>query len=198
MSSRTDSPLTYYVACSLDGFIAHTDGSHDGFFQDDPYLSEIFARFPDTCPGHLRAALGLADVENQWFDAVLMGRKTYDIGFQLGVTNPYPHLKQYLFSRSLAASPDAHVELVSNDAAGRVKRLKAETEKGIWLCGGAELATELFAQKLIDRLILKVNPFLMGAGIPVFAGVVPQTALDLTQSHTYSNGVIQLQYQVRL
>lgn len=159
--------LTYYVACSVDGFIAHTDGSHDGFSQDREYFADLFATFPETVPSHLRHLMNIY-AENKWFDAVLMGRKTYEIGLKDGVTSPYSHLKQYLFSRSLQHSPDVNVELVSDHPIERVTDLKRESGQGIWLCGGANLATTLFRHHLIDRLILKINPFLMGAGIPLF------------------------------
>lgn len=188
--------LVYYVACSVDGFIAHADGSHDGFSYDQDYFADLFATFPETVPTHLREVMGVS-ADNQWFDTVLMGRKTYEVGLKDGVTSPYSHLRQYLFSRSLPESPDANVELVSEQVVEVVQQLKAEDGKDIWLCGGANLASTLFANQLIDQLILKLNPFLMGAGIPLFADVIPQTALDLTNSKTYPNGVLLLYYNVK-
>jgi dihydrofolate reductase len=188
--------LTYYVACSVDHFIAHHDGSHDGFLPEGEHLTDLIETFPETIPAHFRNVLGI-DAENQWFDVVLMGRKTYEVGLKEGITNPYPHLKQYLFSRSLKESPDAQVELVWEDPVALVDRLKQESGKGIWLCGGATLATTLFSANLIDKLILKVNPFLMGSGIPLFSGVIPQTALELTHSKIYGNGFLRLHYRVK-
>jgi hypothetical protein len=35
--------LTYYIATSLDGFIAHGDGSHAGFSEDPAYLQALFS-----------------------------------------------------------------------------------------------------------------------------------------------------------
>ena len=189
------SELTYCIACSLDHFIAHHDDTHDGFCFDRDYLGDLAARFPDTFPVHLRSMFGI-DADNQWFDTVLMGRKTYDVGFKAGVTNPYPHLQQYLFSKSLKVSPDEQVTLVLEDAVQFVEQLKQLPGKGIWLCGGANLASSLFAAGLIDRLILKVNPFLMGEGIPLFADAIPQTALTLTDHKIYENGVVILHYQI--
>lgn len=188
--------LTYYVACSVDGFIAHPDGSHDGFSQDGDYLADIFANFPETVPSHLRDVMNI-HAENKCFDVVLMGRKTYEVGLKDGVTSPYSHLKQYLFSRSMPESPDKNVELVSENAIELVTALKGESGKGIWLCGGANLATLLFSNHLIDQLVLKVNPFLMGSGIPLFSGVIQQTVLELTSQKIYDNGVLLLCYRVR-
>ena len=150
--------LTYYVACSVDGFIAHSDGSHDGFSQDSEYFSDLFTSFPETVLSHLREVMGI-HTENKWFDTVLMGRKTYEIGLKDGVTSPYSHMKQYLFSHSIQQSPDESVELVSENAIEFVRDLKSGSGKGIWLCGGGSLASALFTNHLIDQLILKLNPF---------------------------------------
>jgi dihydrofolate reductase len=187
--------LTYYVACSVDGFIAHTDGSHDGFSQDSEYFADLFAIFPESVPSHLRGVMGV-HAENKWFDTVLMGRKTYEIGLKEGVTSPYSHMKQYVFSQTMQQSPDKDVELISENTVEFVTALKNESGKGIWLCGGANLATQLFNSRLIDQLILKVNPFLMGSGIPLFSGVIQQTALKLTDRKIYNNGVVLLYYKI--
>lgn len=188
--------LTYYMACSIDGFIAHIDGSIDGSSQDGKYLGDLFSSFPETVPSHLRDVMGI-HVENKWFDIVLMGRKTYEIGLKDGVTSPYSHMKQYLFSRSMQESPNENVELISENAIDLVTGLKRGTGKGIWLCGGANLAATLFAHNLIDQLILKVNSFLMGSGIPLFSGAIQQAALELTNSKIYENGVLLVHYNVR-
>jgi len=187
--------LTYFIASSLDGFIAHSDGSHDGFSQNGEYLSELFTDFPETLPSHFRAAMGVQG-ENRRFDTVLMGRKTYEVGLKEGFTNPYAHLRQYVFSRTLEASPDEAVTLVGEGAIAQVNQLKAEAGKGIWLCGGANLATALFSAGLIDQLIVKVNPFVMGNGIPLFVPPVQLTPLELTHSQAYSGGVMMLHYRI--
>jgi dihydrofolate reductase len=188
--------LTYYVACSVDGFIARTDGSHDGFSQEGEYFADLFSTFPETVPSHLRDVMGIHSA-NKWFDVVLMGRKTYEIGLNDGITSPYSHMKQYLFSRTIKKSPDGNVQLVSEKAAELVASLKNETGKGIWLCGGANLAATLFESSLVNQLILKINPFLMGSGIPLFSGAIQQSALELTDSKIYENGVARLHYKVK-
>ena len=186
--------IKYYVACTVDRFIAREDGSLDFFPMQGPHLDDLVASFPETIPGHLRDTLGVQG-GNKWFDAVLMGRRTYEVGLQINVTNPYPHLRQYVFSSSMKASPDSNVELVSGDALSVRTKLKQQAGKDIWLCGGGDLAARVFPE--IDELILKVNPILLGSGIPLFAKPIPQTSLELADSKIYSNGFMLLRYAVK-
>jgi dihydrofolate reductase len=186
--------LVYYVACTADGFIAREDGSFDCFLMEGEHYADLFASFPETVPSHLRDQLGVR-AANQHFDVVLMGRATYEVGVAVGVTNPYPHLKQYLFSRSLDSSPDPGVELVSTTALMKVKELKRETGKDIWLCGGGKLAADLFPE--IDELILKVNPVVIGKGIPLFSREVKPTMLELVESKRYRNGFMMNTFNLR-
>ena len=184
--------LVYYVACSLDGFIAREDGSFDFALAHGEHLQDLARRFPETFPGHLRGPLGI-NAPNQCFDTVLMGRATYEVALKLGIRSPYPHLKQYLFSRTIPTAPDPGVELASDDAAGTVRRLKREPGKDIWLCGGARLAAAVFTE--IDELILKFNPVVLGTGIPLVAAR-HEASLELVDSHTYANGFMVVRYGV--
>lgn len=186
--------LKYYVACTVDRFIAFQDGSFDFFLTEGKHLEDLIESFPETIPAHLRGALGVS-AANKCFDAVLMGRKTYEVGLDLGVTNPYPQMKQYLFSRTMSESPDPNVELVSGDAVSSVREFKKQAGKDIWLCGGSDLATALFPE--IDELILKVNPILLGSGIPLFSGVIPVAHLSLSDTKTYNNGFMLVRYRVK-
>lgn len=171
--------LKYYVAVSVDNYIAHEDGSWGGFLAEGNHVTDYLESL------------------QTWFDVVLMGRKTYEAGLNLGVTNPYPHLKQYVCSRTMKQSPDENVELISENIVELVSQLKNEIGKDIYLCGGADLATMLFAENLIDEIILKLNPVLLGSGIPLFNGVIKQTSLELIESKIYKNGVLLLHYWVK-
>ena len=70
--------LKYHVASTVDGFIAHEDHSIDGFVSEGEHVIDY-----------------LESLKND-YDIVLMGRRTYEFGFQFGVTNPYPWMKQYV------------------------------------------------------------------------------------------------------
>src|SRR5262245_53447433 len=99
--------LKYYVASTVDGFIAHEDGSVGGFLERGEHVADYLDSLKE-------------------FDIVLMGRKTYEFGLKLGVTNPYPAMKQYVFSRSMKESPDENVELVSENIIEFIRKLKNE------------------------------------------------------------------------
>ncbi|WAL97946.1 dihydrofolate reductase family protein [Streptomyces sp. Je 1-369] len=169
--------LVYFIAVSLDGFIAGPDGADptgpDGFWPiGQDYIQHLAETYPETLPAPAREALGVT-AEGTHFDTVLEGRRTYGIGLDAGLTNAYPHLRHYVFSRTLTESPDPGVELVASDPVEKVRQLKEEDGKDIWLCGGGELAGVLRAE--IDRLVVKIGPLTLGSGTPLFA---QKTAFD--------------------
>ena len=181
---------------TVDGFIAAEDGSLGAFVDDRAYITELSESFPETCPDHLREALGVGG-ENRHFDAVLMGRNTYEPGLKIGPSSPYPTLEQYVFSTTMEESPDEDVTLVPEDAAGMVGESKSEPGEDIWLAGRASLARSLFSERLLDELLLKVNPVVLGSGIPLFLRTVDRTRLELTDSETYRGGVALFRYRVK-
>lgn len=158
--------LKYHVA----GFIAREDGSYSDF----PAEGDHIADFIEAIKG---------------YDAVLMGHGTYEVGRKVGITSPYPWLRQYVFSRTMAASPDAEVELVREDAGAFVQQLKRAAGRDIYLCGGGKLAASLLTAGLIDAVIVKLNPVL-------FAGGSRLVNLRLTDRKTYASGVVLLTYRV--
>lgn len=192
--------LTYFTAATLDGFVAGPDGSDPtdtspgGFFLAQGDHSEpLLTAYPETVPGAVRELLGL-DAENKVFDTVLMGRKTWQVGVDLGMTNPYPRLRSYVFSRSRTDSPDPAVEFVAGDPLPKVRELKQEDGLGIYLCGGGGLAQALWPE--IDRLVVKVNPVVIGAGVKLFdGGQFEPRKLTLVDHQVYGSGVAVLTYE---
>jgi hypothetical protein len=80
---------------------------------------------------------------------------------------------------------------------------RASRNESIALCvrprtsGGADLATELFKEDLIDEVVLKVNPLLLGSGIPLMSNIGRQVDLELIDSKVYNGGVVLLSYRVK-
>jgi dihydrofolate reductase len=160
--------LTYFVAMTIDGFVAGPDGGDptaDLFAPDEAYVRRIVEEYPETLPTPARVALGVT-AEGDRFDTVVEGRRSYEVGLAAGITNAYAHLRHVVYSRTLGQSPDPTVELVATDPAAHVRELKQQPGKGIWLVGGGDLAGTLFAE--IDELVVKLNPIAIGKGIPLF------------------------------
>lgn len=190
--------LVYYVAVSLDGFIAGPNGEYDALLAEGDHMAALAERFADTFPTDAAEALGIA-ADGSRFDTVLMGWNTYAVGLPYGVTSPYRHLRQFVFSREHAASAEAEaaaaagVEVLDRDPVEVVRELKAEDGAGIWLCGGGALAGRLADE--IDRLVLKRTPALFGEGIPLF-GRRPYapTWFAETGTEAFESGVVISEY----
>lgn len=185
--------LTYYIGTSLDGYIAGPNDEVEPLMAFTDVHEAIKEAWPETIPTHIRPALGIADAPNTHFDTLLMGRRTYDPGLAVGVTSPYAHLEQYVFTRSLDADTDKDVNFVAGDPLELVRELKGREGKGIWLCGGANLASALMSE--IDQIIVKRYPVLFGGGIPMFAGAFAPAAFRLTENRGFDSGAVIQTYR---
>ncbi|GGZ83548.1 dihydrofolate reductase family protein [Streptomyces subrutilus] len=186
--------LTYYVATSVDGFIADPDGDGDflGAYLDPEYLAYLTAEYPETIPTAGHASLGVDLSGARHFDTVLMGRRSYDPALKAGITSPYGHLGQYVVTRSITVAPDPAVELVSGDVVARVRELKAEEGLGIYLCGGADLAAQLVEE--IDVFVVKTYPVFAGRGIPLSRAGFARRDLELTGVRSFGGGQVVTTY----
>jgi len=145
--------IVYYVATSLDGFIAGPN---------------------DDISGFIPSGNGVKKYQDDLLqlDTVIMGRRTYEFGYKYGLrpgTKVYPHMKHYIFSSSLHFE-NPQVTVCKPDLS-IIKKLKEETGSDIYLCGGGEFAGWLLLNEEIDILKIKLNPFIQGKGIPLFGGV---------------------------
>lgn len=174
--------LKYHVACTADGFIALEDDTYGPFMQerlvkDSEHLTDYLASFAT-------------------YDTVLMGRRTYEVGLKVGVTDPYPMMEPYVFTRTMKESPHPRVKLVAEDALGVIRRLKEKPGRDLYLAGGADLASTVLGAGLVDEVVLKLNPLLFGAGIPLVTRLPAAMSLELLSTKVYRNGVVLLRYAV--
>jgi dihydrofolate reductase len=162
------------VAMSLDGYIADPKGGYDWIVMDpDIDFNAMFKRY----------------------DAVLMGRKSYDAAKQSGYGMPKP--KTYVFSKTLQQA-DAPDVTVSNDPQKTVTELKKKKGKDIWLWGGGELFRSLLALRLVDAIEVAVVPVLLGAGLPMLPSPAASAKLKLTQRKIFEKtGTVLLSYDVK-
>jgi len=177
--------LVYYVAVSVDGYIAGPAGGFDAFLAEGDHASVVFGEYADALPAHAHAALGIEPPGTR-FDTVVMGWNTLTPALSVGITSPYPHLRQVVASRR-SREVDAAITLTDEPLA-TVRTLKQQDGLDIWLCGGGELAGSLLPE--IDRLVLKRNPVVFGSGIPMFgvAAYGPRTFVP-SATRSFASGV---------
>ncbi len=172
-------PIVYDVAMTLDGYISHEDGSADGFVPEGDHVAAYLERL-------------------QEYDTVLMGRKTYEFGYQYGLQpgeRAYSHMEHYIFSTGLSFETD-QVNVVEPERIDVVRQLKEADGAPIYLCGGGQFAGTLLEHELIDRLVIKLNPILFGAGIRLFGASSKRVGLAQVESTHYESGVMLLRYDV--
>ena len=178
--------VRYQVAASLDGYVAGPHGEADWIPMD-----------PDIDFGALFAQ----------FDTLLMGRRT----FQATVPQSKPGkktkktqtsggafgMKTVIFSRTLNPADYPGVEIVSDDPAAAIARLKATPGKDLWLFGGGDLFRSLASLGLVDRVEIALVPVMLGGGVPLFPTSTSRVPLKLDKQRTYEkSGIVLLEYDV--
>ena len=169
-----------FIASSLDGFIAREDGSIDWLFTDDDYGYQEFY---------------------ESVDAVIMGRKTFEKGLELGGgINPTKDKKNYVFSRNQQSlggmEKDDEVEFVGKDVRKFVEKLVDSSGKDIWLVGGSEIISILLKADLLHDIIMSIHPKILGKGIPLFKNTEKEMNLKMINCKAFDSGLVQLYYTI--
>lgn len=167
--------LRYSVASSLDGFIGGPNGEFDWIPMDpDIDFGALFARY----------------------DTLLMGRKTYEASASYpGGMSMWKHMRIIVCSHSLNAVTGA--ELWNGEVAEKIRAMKKEPGKDIWLFGGGDLLRTLMDAGVVDDIEVAVVPVMVGGGIPLRALPATLTKLQLTEHHHYpKSGTMLMTYAV--
>lgn len=170
--------IIYYVASSLDGYIAGENDDISQFILQGEGVEKY-----------------QSDLRN--FKTVIMGRKTYEFGFQYGLEPgkpAYPNMEHYIFSNSLKIdnlSKSVNIEKISVD---KVKEIKQNADTDIYLCGGGQFAGWLLENNLIDQLKLKLNPIILGRGTKLFGSSTTKAKWEIKESESFSDGMQILTY----
>jgi dihydrofolate reductase len=174
--------VTFGGANSLDNYFARKDDSVDWLMWSKEAAS-VMADFWKT------------------IDTVVMGRRTYEVALRMGAGGgAYPGVKNYVFSRTMKQSAKKKVknlEIISEDAAEFVRKLRDQEGKDICVMGGGLLAKSLFEANLIDEIGFNIHPVLLGSGIPLFHEMNHQIDLELIECKAFKNGTLMVSYRVK-
>ncbi len=134
----------------------------------------------------------------QTIDTTLMGHNTYQVTKGFEGEFPYKEKTNYVFRFDKSGKEDPHVDFISGDILEFTKNLKSQEGKDIWLIGGGQVNALMFKAGLIDEIILTRIPIVLGQGIPLFDGKLPETILSLESTKSWDNGIIQAKYYPKL
>jgi dihydrofolate reductase len=166
-----------FVATSLDGFIARSDGRID-------WLSVVERQGEDY--GYKR-----------FFDAIdtiVMGRKTYETVLGFGGEWPYAS-KRCIVLTSGKQSARFNAEFCTEEPTPLVDRLTSEGAKRIYVDGGVVIQSFL-AAGLVTDMTISIVPLLLGDGVRLFGKTGADVPLSLVRSRSFDSGLVQLEYGV--
>ena len=167
--------LIYYVAASLDGYIATPDGGVEWlneFTGEDYGYDDFYASI----------------------DAVWQGRATYQKCLEFPAW-PYPGKSSVVFTHAQLASERDDVRFTDESPTAELARARRHRWQRIWLVGGGGLATACRDAGVLSEYIVSLIPVVLGAGIPLFARGGTIEPLTLTDTRHWKNGVVQLHYR---
>ena len=177
--------IQYYVASSLDGFIAQEDDGLQWLFDaaDDPTTGED------------------ADY-NAFYEqvtAIAVGATTYRIMLAHDRPWDYTGRPTWVFTHRELPVPDgADVRFVSGSPADHVDDLRAAAGDGnLWVLGGGDLASQFADAGFLDELIVTYVPAVLGTGIGLFARRIEGT-LTLSKTEELTRGCVQSVYSLNV
>lgn len=168
-----------YIAMSLDGFIAKTDG-------DLSFLSAV--EQPGEDYGYS------AFMES--VDTVILGRKTYDKILSMVSELAYGDREIFVLTRNLKPETNP-ITFYSGSLSKLISKLKNKDGGNIFCDGGAETVLRFLQNDLFDELIVSIIPVLLGDGIRLFNSGFPEKKLQLVGEKSFEKGLVQLHYLVR-
>jgi dihydrofolate reductase len=186
--------IQYYVAASLDGYIAGPDDSID-------WLTGYQGSFEGDGgePGPMTEGGGYERFY-EGVGALVSGSTTYEWILEHASAWPYAGKPCWvLSSRELRLPGGEGVDVRLRR--GGVRELADEMlasagERNLWIVGGGPVASQFAEAGRLDELLLTVVPVVLGEGKPLFERPLPGQPMRLTGATPYRNGMVGLSYRV--
>ncbi len=172
-----------YIAASVDGFIARSDGDVRWLERPEYATEESYG---------LSYGEYIATV-----DALVMGRHTFETVLTFAEW-PYEGVPVVVLTRRGLRIPDSLEGKVRVDGGAPVEVIRRLAERGarhLYIDGGATIRGFLRAD-LIDEITVTWIPVLLGAGISLFRGLGVERDLVHLETHTAGNGFVQSRYRI--
>ena len=158
----------YYVASSLDGFIATEDHSLGWLLQFGAPGSSYEAFMREV------GALAMGSATYEWLRAHLAAE---------GAPWPYAQPAWVFSSRALHPVAGADLRFVRGDVAPVHRDMaRAAAGRNLWIVGGGELAGRFHDAGLLDELIVQMVAVTLGSGRPLLPRRIANPPLRLTSA----------------
>jgi dihydrofolate reductase len=139
-------------------------------------------------------------------DAILFGRITYQMmaaywpTAEAKLSDPViaakmNELPKMVFSKTLHSVEWENSSLIKNNIKETVLKLKEQPGKDMVILGSGSIVSAFTQMGIIDEYRIIINPVILGAGKPHFAGSLDKKILKLTDVKRLSSGVVMLYYQ---
>lgn len=174
--------VQYYVASSLDGFIAAPGDDLDWLLQ---FGMEEFQPHYDRF---------IADV-----GAIVMGSATYRFIIGQGPEAwPYGETPTWvLTSQPLVGIDGADLRFVGGDITEVIGDAReAAGDANVWVVGGGRVAAQVADAELLDELHVTVMPIVLGSGTPLLPAQISLGPLQLLKTTPFESGAVELVYGV--
>ncbi|MET0801410.1 MAG: dihydrofolate reductase family protein [Actinomycetota bacterium] len=170
----------YYVASSLDGFIADRNGRIDWL---------LAFGFEDYAEHYERFIAGIG--------AIVMGASTYRFLLDAGPDAwTYDVPAFVLTHRTPPTVPGKDIRFRSGDVAALHAELAAAAgDRDVWVVGGGGVAADFADAGMLHDLFVTVMPLALGAGSPLLP-VGRDLALTLTGTTPFPSGAVELAYRL--
>jgi dihydrofolate reductase len=166
-----------FIATSLDGYIARSDGSID-------WLTGRAEQAGETGYDEFLASV----------DTVVLGRNTYELALTFDRW-PYESKQVEVLSTTLDPEADDRI-LVHRTLNALVETLNDRGAHRIYADGAATIQTFLRAG-LLNELTITTAPVLLGAGIPLFGDLPAEIPLTHNATRTLKAGFTQSDYSIQ-
>ena len=152
---------------SLDGFVAGPEVSKDNAMGvgGDRLHKWMFQGGPESS-----IDLGMARELLAKVGAVILGKRTFDVGLQHWNDTPYP-VPSFVVThekRDKEEMKSAAFTFVSDGISSAVKQAKAAADGKVIIVMGANVAQQLMKEGLADEIYIQLVPVLLGSGIRLF------------------------------
>ncbi len=167
--------VVLYMAMTVNGMIARENYQED-FLSHENW--KVLLKLAKKCGG------------------IIVGRKTYQTVQQW---------KEYNFddvkATKIIVSHNSKLKLPQSYllASSPLKALQKSFQLGfrkVLLVGGSTLNSAFLKRGLINEIIVNIEPYILGRGIPIFAGSGFERRLKLIKVIKLKRGIIQLNYKV--